>query len=324
MMKFKMKFRFLAAACAAIGLFAAGGDFAFAQSKTLKIIVPYTPGSGPDIISRLLGEQIAKAGGPTVVVENRPGGGTTIGTDAASRAEPDGNTVLLVANSFPINTALKRGGSSVANFEPVCNLAATPMPLVVQSSSQWKTVQELVAYAKANPGKFTFASGGPASSLHVAIEVLKLATKIDVNYVPYGGTAPAINALMGGHVQGVWADYPTVVSHLKGGTLRALVITSPKRNDALPGVPIMEETGITKYEADIFYGMMAPAKTPPDAIKHLSELMLAAMKTPEMQAKFVQSGLFPVGECGAKFGDFLKNITADYERITTAAGIKPD
>ena len=130
-----MKFRFLAVACAAIGLFAAGGDLAFAQSKILKIIVPYTPGSGPDIISRLLGEQIAKAGGPTVVVENRPGGGTTIGTDAASRAEPDGNTVLLVANSFPINTALKRGGSSVANFEPVCNLAATPMPLVVQSSS---------------------------------------------------------------------------------------------------------------------------------------------------------------------------------------------
>jgi tripartite-type tricarboxylate transporter receptor subunit TctC len=248
----------------------------------------------------------------------------TIGTEAAARSEPDGNTVLLVANSFAINTAVKRGYSSLANFEPVCNLAATPMPLVVQSSSPWKTVQELVAYAKANPGKFTFASGGPASSLHVAIEVLKLATKIDVNYVPYGGTAPAINALMGGHVQAVWADYPTVVSHLKGGTLRALVITSPKRVDALPGVPIMEETGITKYVADIFYGMVTPAKTPPDVIKHLSELMLAAMKTPEMEAKFAQSGLFPVGDCGAKFGDFLKNITADYERITTAAGIKPN
>ena len=320
------KFKILAGACAATAVLAlgvaAGAPAALAQSKTLKIIVPYTPGSGPDIISRLLGEQIGKAGGPTVVVENRPGGGTTIGTDAASRAEPDGNTVLLVANSFPINTALKRGGSSLANFEPVCNLAATPMPLVVQSSSPWKTVQELVAYAKANPGKFTFASGGPASSLHVAIEVLKLATKIDVNYVPYGGTAPAINALMGGHVQGVWADYPTVVSHLKGGTLRALVITSPKRQNALPGVPIMEETGITKYVADIFYGMVAPSKTPPDAIKQLSELMLAAMKTPEMEAKFAQSGLSPVGECGAKFGAFLKDITADYARIIKEAGIK--
>jgi tripartite-type tricarboxylate transporter receptor subunit TctC len=315
--------RTLGVALLATAALALGGTGASAQSsKTLKIIVPYTPGSGPDIISRLMGEQIGKAGGPTVVVENRPGGGMTIGTEAAARAEPDGNTVLLVANAFVVNAAMKRGNTTLANFEPVCNLAATPMPLVVQSSSPWKTVQELVAYAKANPGKFTFASGGPATSLHVAIEVLRLATKIDVNYVPYGGTAPAINALMGGHVQAVWADYPTVVSHLKSGTLRALVTTSPKRLDALPGVPIMEETGITKYVAEIFYGVVAPAKTPPAALKQLSDMFLAAMKTPEMQAKFAQSGMFPVGTCGAPFGDFLRNIVADYERVTTAAGIK--
>jgi len=302
--------------------FALGATGALAQSKSLKIIVPYTPGSGPDIISRLLGEQIGKAGGPTVVVENRPGGGMTIGTEAAARAEPDGNTVLLVANAFVVNAAMKRGNTTLASFEPICYLAATPMPLVVQGSSPWKTVQELVADAKAHPGKITFASGGPATSLHVAIEVLKLATKIDINYVPYGGTAPAINALMGGHVQAVWADYPTVVSHLKGGTLRALVSTSPKRIDALPGVPIMEETGITKYVAEIFYGVVAPAKTPPAALKHLSEMLLAAMKTPEMQEKFANGGMFPVGSCGAPFGTFLHDITADYERIINAAGIK--
>jgi len=271
-----------------------------------------------------MGEQIGKAGGPTVVVENRPGGGMVIGTEAAARAEPDGNTVLLVANAFVVNMAVKRGSFTLANFEPICNLATTPMPLVVQSTSPWKTVQELVADAKANPGKITFASGGPATSLHVAIEVLRLATKIDINYVPYGGTAPAINALLGGHVQAVWADFPTVVSQLKGGTLRALVSTSPKRLDVLPGVPIMAETGITKYEAEIFYGLVAPAKTPPEAIKQLSEMMLGAMKTPDMQAKFAQQGLFPDGTCGAKFGTFLKDITADYEKITTAAGIKPN
>jgi len=318
------RFRILMAAAAATTLLALGGTAALAQSKTLKIIVPYTPGSGPDIISRLMGEQIGKAGGPTVVVENRPGGGMVIGTEAAARAEPDGNTVLLVANAFVVNMAVKRGSFTLANFEPICNLATTPMPLVVQSTSPWKTVQELVADAKANPGKITFASGGPATSLHVAIEVLRLATKIDINYVPYGGTAPAINALLGGHVQAVWADFPTVVSQLKGGTLRALVSTSPKRLDVLPGVPIMAETGITKYEAEIFYGLVAPAKTPPEAIKQLSEMMLGAMKTPDMQAKFAQQGLFPDGTCGAKFGTFLKDITADYEKITTAAGIKPN
>ena len=311
------------AACAVFALLALGNDSALAQqSKTLKIIVPYTPGSGPDIISRLLGEQIGATGGPTVVVENRPGGGMTIGTEAAARAEPDGNTLLLVANAFAVNAAMKRGHVGLSNFEPVCQLASTPMPLVVQSSAPWKTVQDLVADAKAHPGKITFASGGPATSLHVAIEVLKLATKIDANYVPYGGTAPAINMLMGGHVQAVWADYPTVVTQLKGGTLRALVTTSPKRSAAMPDVPTLTETGITQYEAEIFYGLVAPAKTPAATIESLSSLLRAATKTPAMKAKFDQQGLFPAEICGAPFGAFLRNIIADYERITTAAGIK--
>jgi len=322
------KFKMLAAVCAAtvvLALTSFGPSPASAQpSKTLKIIVPYTPGSGPDIISRLMGEQIQKAGGPTVVVENRPGGGMTIGTEAAARAEPDGNTLLLVANAFVVNMAMKRGNFTLGNFEPICNLATTPMPLVVQSSAPWKTVQELVAEAKANPGKITFASGGPATSLHVAIEVLRLATKIDINYVPYGGSGPAVTALIGGHVQAVWADYPTVVSQLKSGTLRALVTTSPKRLAVLPGVPIMEETGITKYEAEIFYGLVAPAKTPPQAIKTISDMLVTAMNTPEMKSKFEQQGLFPDGACGDKFGAFLRDITADYEKITTAAGIKPN
>jgi tripartite-type tricarboxylate transporter receptor subunit TctC len=295
---------------------------AWSQGKTVKIVVPYTPGSGPDIISRLLGEQIGRANGPTVVVENRPGAGTVIGTEAAMRAEPDGGTILLVANSFVINPAVRRGNYTLESFEPVCNLAATPMVLVVQGSSPWKTVQDLVAEARANPGKVTFASGGPASSLHVAIEVLRLATKIDTNYVPYGGTAPAVNALVGGHVQAVWADYPTVVSQLKAGTLRGLVTTSPQRVADLPNVPTLNETGITRYEAEIFYGMVAPAKTPPAAVAQLSDLLLAAMKTPEVQPKLAQQGLFPVNSCGAPFGEFLRKITADYERIIKEAGIK--
>jgi tripartite-type tricarboxylate transporter receptor subunit TctC len=315
----------LAGACAAAAVLAfAGGAQAQSAPKSIKVIVPYTPGSGPDIISRLLGEQIGKDGGPTVVVENRPGGGMTIGTEAAARAEPDGSTVLLVANAFTVNMAVKRGNFTLANFEPVCNLASTPMPLVVQASAPWKTVQDLVAYAKANPGKLTFASGGPATSLHVAIEVLRLATKIDTNYVPYGGSGPAINALMGGHVQAVWADYPTVVSQLKAGTLRALVTTSPKRIPELADVPTLTETGITKYEAEIFYGVVAPAKTPPDVLKSLAAMLTKAANTPEIKAKYAQQGLFPDGRCGDKFGSFLRDITADYERITTAAGIKPN
>jgi tripartite-type tricarboxylate transporter receptor subunit TctC len=257
-----------------------------------------------------------------VLVENRPGAGTVIGTEAAMRAEPDGHTVLLVANSFVINPALKRGAYTLASFEPVCYLAATPMVLVVQATSPWKTVQELVAGAKAQPGKVTFASGGPGSSLHVAIEVLRLATKIDINYVPYGGTAPSINALVGGHVQAVWADYPTVVGQLKAGTLRGLVTTSPKRVPDLPDVPTLNETGITKYEAEIFYGLVAPSKTPPAELKQLTDWFSAAMKSPEVQPRLAQQGLFPVNSCGAPFGEFLRTITADYERVIKEAGIK--
>jgi tripartite-type tricarboxylate transporter receptor subunit TctC len=312
----------LAAACAATVALALSFGGASSQSKSLKIVVPYTPGSGPDIISRLLGEQIGRATGATVLVENRPGGGTTIGTEAVARAAPDGNTVLLVGNSFTVNPALKRGNYTLSSFEPVCYLASTPMVLVVQGSSPWKTLQDLVAEAKAKPGKITFASGGPASALHVAIEVLRLATKIDINYVPYGGTAPSINALMGGHVQAVWADYPTVVSQLKAGTLRGLVTTSPKRVATLPDVPTLNETGISKYEAEIYYGIVAPAKTPDAAIKPLSEWLTAALKTPEVQARLAQGGMFPVGSCGAPFRDFLNNSVADYERIIKEAGIK--
>jgi len=311
----------LGAAC--LVLMALGCGAASAQSRSLKIVVPYTPGSGPDILSRLMAEQIGRANGPTVVVENRPGAGTVIGTESVARAEPDGNTLLLVANSFVINPELKRGNYTVAtSFEPVCYLAATPMVLVVLGSSPYKTLADLIADARARPGQVSFASGGPASSLHVAIEVLKGAAGLTINYVPYGGTAPAINTLMGGHVQAVWADYPTVVSQLQGGTLRGLVTTSHSRVEPLPDVPTFAETGVSKYEADIFYGVVAPAKTPADKIAQWSEWFTGALKDPEMKPKLAKQGLFPVGTCGAGFAAYMRKLGDDYGRIIQEAGIK--
>ena len=324
------KLRHLAAAGAATAVLAFGGLFAGflgsptaqAQSKTIKIIVPYTPGSGPDILSRLMSDQIPKDGGPGIVVENRPGGGTLIGTEAAAKAEPDGHTVLLVANSFVINPQLGRGSYDVAkDYEPICHLAGTPMVLVVQASSPYKTLQDLVAAMKAKPG-MAFASGGPGSSLHVAIEVLRLATGTTISYVPYGGSGPAINALLGGHVQAVWADYPTVVSQLQSGTLRGLVTTSAKRTAFMPDVPSLNETGISKYSADIFYGYVAPAKTPPDVLKQLGTMFVTAMKAPDLKPKLDRQGLIPVNLCGADFGGYLNGMVADYQRIIKEAGIK--
>lgn len=312
---------FAAAACCA-AMVLAGASASAQSSRTIKIVVPYAPASGPDILSRMMADQISRAGGPTVVVENRPGGGTVVGNEAVARAAPDGNTVLLVAPSFVISPALKRGNYDVVkSFDPVCNLASTPMPLVVQANSPYRTLADLIADARARPGKVVFSSGGPASTLHLAIEVLKRAAKIDATYVPYAGTAPAINALMGGHVTAVWADYPTVVGQLKAGTLRGLVTSSEKRIESLPDVPTLIETGIAKYTSDIFYGIAAPAKTPDDELKKLSGWFSAALKAPEVQPKLAQQGLFPVGTCGAAFGAFMRQLTDDYTRIIHDANI---
>jgi tripartite-type tricarboxylate transporter receptor subunit TctC len=313
----------LALSLAAVILFAPFGPGAWSQTAgTIKIVVPYTPGSGPDILSRLMAEQIGRAQGPTVVVENRPGGGTVIGTEAVERAEPDGHTVLLVANSFVANPPLGRANYDPSrSFEPVCYLASTPMVLVVLGSSPYRTLNDLIAAARAKPGELAFASGGPGSSLHVAIEVLRRAANINITYVPYGGTAPAINALMGNHVAAVWADYPTVVSQLQSGTLRGLVTTSRARIETLADVPTLGETGVSKYEADIFYGIVAPAKTPPDILNRLSGLFSSALKAPDMKPKLAQQGLFPVGMCGAEFGAYLRRQVDEYSRIIREANI---
>jgi tripartite-type tricarboxylate transporter receptor subunit TctC len=306
-------------------LIAAAGRETGAQNKTIRIIVPYTPGSGPDILSRLLSEEIGNEQGPTVVVENRPGAGTVVGTEVVQRAEPDGGTVLLVASSFVINPGLHRGNYDPArDFAPVCYLAATPMVLVVQGASPYKTLADLIAAARAHPGELAFASGGPGSSLHIAIEVLRRATNIDINYVPFGGTAPAVATLLGGHVAAVWADYPTVVAQLQAGTLRGLVTTSHSRVETLPDVPTFAETGVSNYEADIFYGLVAPAKTPDATLAQLSKTFATALKAPVMKSKLAKEGLFPVGTCGAEFGAYMKKLGDDYARIIDEAHIKTE
>jgi len=323
---------FLRLATAAAGLAAASvtglvlsGHDAWSQAiKSFKIIVPYPPASGPDILSRLMSEQIGRSQGPTVVVENRPGGGTLIGTEAAARAAPDGGTVLLVANSFVVNPALKpQSYDPATSFEPVCYLAATPIVLVVNGTSPYKTLADLIAAARAKPGELSLASA-PQSSLHVAFEVLKRAANIDMVHVPFAGTAPAINTLLGGHVTAVFADYPTVVPYLKSGTLRGLVTASHARVEPLPDVPTFAETGLTPYEADIFYGIVAPAKTPGDKLAQLTGWFSAALQSPEMKPRLAEQGLFPVGMCGAEWGAYIHKQFDEYSRIVRESNMKAE
>jgi tripartite-type tricarboxylate transporter receptor subunit TctC len=309
----------------ALLIVALSGQSAWSQTPaSFKIVVPYPPASGPDILSRLMAEQIGRAQGPTVVVENRPGGGTLIGTEAVARAAPDGGTVLLVANSFVVNPALKKlSYDPVTSFEPVCYLAATPIILVVNSGSPYRSVGDLIAAARAKPGELSLAAA-PASSLQIAFEVLKRAANINMTFVPYAGTAPAVNALLGGHVTAVMADYPTVVSQLQSGTLRGLVTASQARVEPLPDMPTFAESGLGKYEANIFYGMVAPAKTPPDAIAQLSGWFAAALKAPDMKPKLAKQGLFPVGTCGTEFGAFMRKQFEEYAQVIREANIKAE
>jgi tripartite-type tricarboxylate transporter receptor subunit TctC len=314
----------LAMALAAAVLAALSAPAAAQTARNLKIVVPYPPASGPDILSRLMADHIGRAQSATVVVENRPGGGTTIGTEAVARAAPDGGTVLLVANSFVVNPALKKGNYDVAgSFEPVCQLAATPIVLVVRSDSPFKTIADLLGAARTKPGQLSVA-GAPASSLQMAYEVLKRGADINMTYVPFGGTAPAVNTLMGGHVTAVSADYPTVVGHLKSGTLRALATAAPKRIETLPDVPTFAEAGLGKYEDEIFYGYMAPAKTPAEATKQLAGWFSEAMNAGEVKPKLAQQGLFTSIKCGADFAGYLHNMIEQYGRIIAEANIKAE
>jgi tripartite-type tricarboxylate transporter receptor subunit TctC len=315
----------LSIALFALILTALSGRAAWSQTPTtIKIVVPYPPASGPDILSRLMAEEIGRTQGPSVVVENRPGGGTLIGTEAVARAAPDGNTVLLVANSFVVNPALKKlNYDPSTSFEPVCYLASTPIVLVVNGASPYRSLADLIAAARAKPGELALAAA-PASSLQIAFEVLKRAANIDMTFVPYAGTAPAINALLGDHVTAVMADYPTVVSQLQSGSLRGLVTASQARVEPLPDVPTFAETGVSKYEADIFYGIVAPAKTPLEAITQLSGWFSAALKSPEMKPKLAKQGLFPVGTCGAEFGAYMRRQVDEYGRVIRESNIKAE
>lgn len=187
-------------------------------------------------------------------------------------------------------------------FEPVCQFAATPLILVVRSDSPYKTFDDLLDAARANPGALQLVSGDPATSLHIAVEVIKRAAKVDMVYVPYGGTAPAINALLGGHVTAVIADYPTIITQLNAGTLRPLVTISAARVPTLPDLPTLTETGVVKYHAEIFYGFVAPAKSPPATLAHLSDLFMKTAKAPEVRKRFGELGMFWTERCGAEFG----------------------
>ena len=314
------------AACFAIALLALTGHAAWSQAaRTIRIVVPFPAGGSADILARLLGEQISKAQGPTVLVENRPGGGASIAYEAVARAAPDGNTLVINGNSLVINPNLRKVNyDPVTSFEPVCYLLSSPQVYVVNNASPYRTLADLMAAARAKPGELTLASVGPATTQHIGIEQFKHAANLNMPHIPYPGGAPAVNALLGSHVTAVFANYSEVVEQLKAGTLRALATASKTRIEPLPDVPTVAELGYKDYDVEVWFGVVAPAKTPKDVVAQLSGWFSAAMQAPDVKPKLLNLGLYPVGMCGADFAAHIRKQYDEYGRVIRAANIKAE
>jgi tripartite-type tricarboxylate transporter receptor subunit TctC len=316
----------LLAALVATALLALAGDGAWSQTKrTIKLVVPFAAGGGADILARMLADHIGGTQQVTMIVENRPGAGTVIGTEAVSRAAPDGNTLLIVTDSFVVIPHLRKlNYDPLASFEPVCNLAATPQVIVVNSASPYRTLTDLMDAARAKPGELTLASPGPASAAHVAIEMLKHAADVKMTYVPYPGIAPALTALMGDHITSAFSTYTAVAEQLRAGKLRAVAAASAARIDSLPDVPTVAEFGYKDLEADLWYGLYAPAKTPSATLSQLGGWFGAAMRAPDITPKLAVQGLLPVALCGEEFGEYLRKQYDKYGRGIREANIKAE
>jgi tripartite-type tricarboxylate transporter receptor subunit TctC len=294
-------------------------------TRTIKIVVPFPPGGGADIMTRLLAEHIGPAMRAAVVVENRVGAGSVIGTEAVSRAAPDGNTLLINTPNLVIAAHLRKlNYDPLTSFEPICELVSSPAVIVVNVASPYRTLADLLNAARIQPGKLTIASVGPATTLHFSSEKLMRATGTSMTYIPFSGTGPTVNALLGEHVTAVFAEYPAVAEQIEAGKLRPLATGSPNRIEPLPELPTVAESGYPGFEVDIWWGVFAPALTPRERVSELATIFAAAVRAPEIKAKLIALGYYPVGMCGANFAGYLRRQYDEYGRIIRETNIKSE
>jgi tripartite-type tricarboxylate transporter receptor subunit TctC len=296
------------------------------SARPMKIIVPAPAGGALDVLTRLLAEQISRSHGLTIVIDNRPGAATAIGTEAAARAAPDGHTLLTNAPpAFVIAPHLRKLGYEPLNgFEPICSLVSFPMVIAVDSAAPYRTLDEFLGAARARPGHLTLGSIGPASLSQIAFEKLKQAADVNITFVPYTGTSLAVGALLGKHVTSYLGNYTDVAEQAKAGKLRVLATTSRARIAVLPELPTVAESGYSDYGFEGWFGALAPAKTPQKTVAELVDWFATALQTTEIRAALVAQGLYPVGLCGADFAALLRRQYDEYGSIIRAANIKAE
>jgi tripartite-type tricarboxylate transporter receptor subunit TctC len=294
-------------------------------SRTVKFVVPFPAGGPSDIMSRILTEKMAVVLGTSIVIENRSGAGGLTGIASVAKAEPDGYTVgIAPASGLAINVNLRENMPfhPLKDLALVTEIASVPEVLVVNDTLAINTMDELVAMAKAQPGKLTFASTGIGGMPHLAMEMLELSTQIDLVHVPYTGAAPAVNDLLGGHVQLMFADVPVLLPSVQSGKLRALGIGSRRRAASLPEVPTMAELGMPNVEADNWYGLVAPIATPPPALAKLHAAAAEALHSAEVRERLAAQGAIAVGNPSSEFEAYVKGEIERWGKVIAATNIK--
>lgn len=316
-------------ALAAFALLALSSTVATAQPKVMRIIVPYAPGGPIDVTARLMAERVKDSLG-TVIIENRPGGGGNIGVDAIAKAAPDGLTIGIAAvATHAINPWLysKMPYNAATDFAPITQMLRVPNVLVMNADTAKRlninTLADLIAYAKANPGKLNYASGGNGSAGHLAGEMFKKDAGIFALHIPYNGGNPAQLALLSGQVDFNFDNLATASANIKAGKLKALAVTTEKRSAALPDVPAVAET-LKGFAIDTWWGLVAPAATPKDVVAKLNQAFVAALNSPEAKARFATLLAEPVASTPEQFGAFMKSELAKYEKVVKASGARVD
>jgi tripartite-type tricarboxylate transporter receptor subunit TctC len=309
---------------AAVVFLASSRESAWSQTTgQIRMVVPAPSGGTADVVARLLADQIGRIQGTTVVIENRPGAGTAIATEVVSHAAPDGSTVLIVAPPFIINSYIRKlDYDPLSSFEPICYLMRSPAVLVVDSASPYRTMGDLLNAARVKPGELTLASTGPATVTHITFERLKRAARANMTFIPYPGMAAAINAVLGQHVTAAFGNYGDLIEQIKAGKLRALAVATQTRIESLPDVPTIAEFGYSDFEADVWYGLVAPAGTPRTAVSQFVEWITRALQVPEIKSRLAALGISVVGMCGEDFATFLRKRYEEYGRAVREADIK--